>query len=614
MGHIGPYAEELKRREHNTAICLPWIDDTLQYYAHQAVPVLSYSQVLENPKIFDGKPPDILHAWTPREIVRRFCIRFLGEISAKLVIHLEDNEWVVAERARSNPKDRLFKTNPLEGAMFLRMADAVTIIIESLGDQIPDSKPGLVLKPGLDLNWLDSVSTPALTRDIFGVPESYKVLVYTGGSTGANRLDLENLFHAVGELNNRGTPCILIKTGFPDAEIRKKLSDETQQWIRDVGYLDRNMIPRLIRLADCVVQPGKSDLFNRYRLPSKLPEFLCLGMPVITSAVNLGESLIDGLNARLLHHSTPVEIADRCQEIFADPQMSKSIGEAGKEFGRRHFDLQSNSENLLDFYSKLQTYPQNPYFQSRIDSPKNQPAHVLEVLKDDLKRIAFPNESNHRQIHYLKSKSETVSELPTADKRDEVERVELQIYFPNKPEFLEICSIRRHYSPQKSVSFTFPFSPPEELNWLRIDPGQSPGEYYVQGWSLLSADRTPLLSWQNTHPPDPSIAIRAEGSATLKSENSTLSIISSGRDPQVLFSGWPKTDFSKARWLCLTTEAKHIMVQPKQELLEISQNQNWLVEPESKWMEELDEVEKLFKRRQATVRRWCDQLIQFIKG
>ncbi len=547
MVHIGPYAEELRRLGHNTAICMPWMDDTRQFYAHEKVPAFSYAQALENPGMFDGQPPHILHAWTPRELVRRFCLRLLGEIPAKLVIHLEDNEWVVAERARTNPGESLFKTHPLLGHEFLEGADAVTVIIESLGDHIPDSKPNLVLKPGINLEWLDAVSSPALTRRLFGIPPSYKILVYPGSSTGANRLDLENLFRAVGQLNKRGTPCVLIKTGIPDAKIRKKLSGETRQWIRDVGFIDRNLVPKLIRLADCVVQPGVSDSFNRYRLPSKLPEFLCLGMPVITTAVNLGEALQDGLNARLLYHSTPEEIAGRCQEVFADSKRSISIAEEGRKFGRRHFDLRPNSKKLLAFYAKLKTGL--PII----------PARLPQFPKEDRQKIA--------------------SQRPTADQPIEMEPVELQVYFPNKSEFLELSSLRRRYSPQTRVSLTFPFHPPQELDWLRIDPGQYPGEYIIREWSLLRADHTPALSWQNSHPPDPPVSIRAAGTAALESGNSALFLISSGGDPQIWFSGWPKTDLSGIRWLRITVEARHIEVKPDREPNELLNHPDWLVEP-----------------------------------
>ena len=119
---------------------------------------------------------------------------------------------------------------------------------------------------------------------------------------------------------------------------------------------------------------------------------------------------------------------------------------------------------------------------ARQPSPKNRPA--------------FPNTRRRTGLGPLLPR-------PAADQPDEMEPVELQIYFPNRSEFLEISSLRRRYSPETRVSLTFPFHPPEELDWLRIDPGQFPGEYIIHEWSLLRADHTPARYWQNTYSAGP---------------------------------------------------------------------------------------------------------------
>ena len=40
-------------------------------------------------------PPDIVHAWTPRENVRLFCERLRSLCSFALLVHLEDNEELI---------------------------------------------------------------------------------------------------------------------------------------------------------------------------------------------------------------------------------------------------------------------------------------------------------------------------------------------------------------------------------------------------------------------------------------------------------------------------------------------------------------------------------------
>ena len=60
-----------------------------------------------------------------------------------------------------------------------------------------------------------------------------------------------------------------------------------------------------------LVQPGRPDAFNDYRFPSKLPEFLASGRPVMLPRTNIGLHLEDGVEALLLGHGDADEIADK---------------------------------------------------------------------------------------------------------------------------------------------------------------------------------------------------------------------------------------------------------------------------------------------------------------
>jgi hypothetical protein len=47
----------------------------------------------------NGQPADLIHAWTPREAVRKFVLGYqrLLPKPARLIIHLEDNERFLIE-------------------------------------------------------------------------------------------------------------------------------------------------------------------------------------------------------------------------------------------------------------------------------------------------------------------------------------------------------------------------------------------------------------------------------------------------------------------------------------------------------------------------------------
>ena len=97
MNHIGPFADELDKQGHAAIIAVPELDPTLKFFPYPRVKLLSFDELLKSPNRFDEAPPDLVHAWTPREIVRQFCEQLWQRIQARWVIHLEDDESAVRE-------------------------------------------------------------------------------------------------------------------------------------------------------------------------------------------------------------------------------------------------------------------------------------------------------------------------------------------------------------------------------------------------------------------------------------------------------------------------------------------------------------------------------------
>ena len=73
-----------------------------------------------------------------------------------------------------------------------------------------------------------------------------------------------------------------------------------ERGIVTLGRVDRPFLIDLLKSADVFVQPGRPGPFNDYRLPSKLPEFMAVGRPIILPATNVGLRLRPGVEAMLL--------------------------------------------------------------------------------------------------------------------------------------------------------------------------------------------------------------------------------------------------------------------------------------------------------------------------
>ncbi len=367
LNHIGGFANTLCATGHACVVAVPERRETLAHVASPLFIAATYDEALATPNLFpDGRPADVIHAWTPRECVRKFTVRYqrVAGKPARVIIHLEDNERFLLEavtghtfaelqRSNADELDALLNDSlphPIRHETFLRVADGVTHIIDRLADFAPAGTPTHRLLPGVDFNLYHPQPADAAFRADLGLRDDEKVIVFTGSNTFANEPEMRDLYLAVALLNQRGTPTRLVRTGFNSPKFLDDLSAEVKRYVLDLGFIEKAKLPKLLALADVLVQPGRRGPFNDYRLPSKLPEYLASGKPVVLPPTNIALLLQDGREAVFLPTGTPAEIADTCGRLFADPTRGETLGANGVAFAREHFDLAKNTAGLAGFY------------------------------------------------------------------------------------------------------------------------------------------------------------------------------------------------------------------------------------------------------------------------
>ncbi len=382
LNHIGGFANTLCAAGHACIVAVPHRQETLSHLANPLFIAATYDEVLARANSFpDGRTADVIHAWTPRECVRKFTVSYQraalatsgGSHAARVVVHLEDNEHFLLEgftgrtlaqlrACRAAELDAQLNDSlphPLRSETFLRIADGVTHIIAKLAEFSPPGTPTHLLFPGVDFTSYRPQSADAAYRAELGLHDEEKIIVFTGSNTFANEPEMRELYLAVALLNQRGTPTRLVRTGFNSPRFLAGLAADVQRHVLDLGFIAKAKLSPLLALADVLVQPGSPGPFNDYRLPSKLPEFLASGKPVVLPPTNLAALLQDGHEAVFLPAAgTPAEIAEVCERLFADPALRAQLGENGAAFARRHFDLATNTRGLTDFY--LATLAQSP--------------------------------------------------------------------------------------------------------------------------------------------------------------------------------------------------------------------------------------------------------------
>jgi glycosyltransferase involved in cell wall biosynthesis len=372
INHIAPFATRLYELGHNCTVAVPERPETAADLPGRSFGTACFAEVLARGSVFaDGNPADLIHCWTPREIIRDFAIQCLRKHPARLVVHLEDNELHISSLYAGKSINQLavltdselsaalprHLSHPIRHRSFLRMATGITVITPRLAELVPDNRPAHLLCPGLDFLELPPRHTSVNLRRELGISAQEKVIVYPGALSFATADGICSLIGAIRLLNSRNATCKLIRTGPPNPAHSAKITEQLGPLFLDLGYVSRNRIAALLSIADVLIQPGTTDDFNDYRLPSKVPEFLASGRPVILPATNIGAELTDGLNALLLRTGTSEEIAQRCQEVFNNPHLAERLGAAGRKFALERFDLKSNTAKLLDFYLSTGSLP-----------------------------------------------------------------------------------------------------------------------------------------------------------------------------------------------------------------------------------------------------------------
>lgn len=398
LNHIGAFAGRLSLLDNACVVAVPKNPQSIAGIPAPRFIPATFEELLAKPRFFpDGRGADIVHAWTPRENVREFALAYLRLSPARLVIHLEDNEEYLTQANLGLSEEAVFSeqgmakanltaealSHPLRYRFFLRTADAVTVIVPTLRCFVPSGIPTHDLVPGLDFSlYKPQAPSGALKQDL-GIGPEDKVIVFTGSNTFANEDEILELYLAVGLLNKKGIPTKLVRTGHFSQQFHSDLPDGTMEHVIDLGYVEKTRLPALLALSDAAVQPGAPGPFNDYRLPSKIPELLAMGLPSVVPASNVGLELKDGVEALLLKEGSAEEIALACERLFGDKPFAEELGRAGLAFARKRYDLERIGEELLSFYQRVLVSPVGPRSASQIGRAENETGLVLRSLGEN---------------------------------------------------------------------------------------------------------------------------------------------------------------------------------------------------------------------------------------
>ncbi len=369
--HVHNLANSLSRKGHKCSVAVPLNKSSVKQYMDDVAlyPVYDFSEILNDGIVFLGKRRiDIIHAWTPRELVRKFCIQFQKKYpESRIIVHLEDNEEIVVETFAGKSYEELLELSdeeikesipdvlsyPRKYESFLTAATGVTVITEELLDFVEAGKKWHLLWPVIDLKKFNTTIDGNAVRKQLDISSDVFVLCYIGSVHAVNGPEVRSLYEAVALANKRGVKTTLLRTGRDTVDFLGEKCGELKKHVIELGFVDMKLVPGLMAAADLLVQPGSADRFNRYRLPSKIPEFLATGKPVAVPAANIGLLLDNGSQAIILENGDSSEIADLICSIQDNLPLQKRLSKGGRVFARKNFSRKKIVRDLVAFYRSL---------------------------------------------------------------------------------------------------------------------------------------------------------------------------------------------------------------------------------------------------------------------
>jgi glycosyltransferase involved in cell wall biosynthesis len=366
--HVAALANELCLAGHACTVAVSQDTDTINRLSAPRFRGISHADAARGVTFTDGRGPDVIHAWTTRENVRVLVATLRARHQAKVIVHLEDNELELLALQLGRPAaelaalpaaelDRLVPpdlSHPRRSREFLAAADGVTVITDTLRDFVPPGPALLTLPPAADPRYFFPQPAPAEFRRLFLRRAAETVLFYHGNVHATNAAEVRELYAAVVQLNAAGQPVTLLRTGRDTVDILGALAPATAPHVIALGEVHHHRhLPPLMALADIFVQPGQDDAFNRYRLPSKLPEFFALGRPVVLPRTNLGHAVRHGVDAYVLDRADAAGIATAITELRGNPELSRRLADGAVAFSRTHFSWERSAAALAKFYAEL---------------------------------------------------------------------------------------------------------------------------------------------------------------------------------------------------------------------------------------------------------------------
>ncbi|HET7341757.1 MAG TPA: glycosyltransferase family 4 protein [Methylomirabilota bacterium] len=279
---------------------------------------------------------DVLYASKPRATSFGIALRARRERPRPLLLDVDD--WEVGFFRRSGGWGTLGRAlnvgnpNGLPWTWLMERrigrADAVTVASRFLAKRFG----GTLIPHVRDTEaWDPARFDRAAGRAALGLGRE-RVVMFLGTPRGHKGVD--DLVEAVGAVGG-DTRLVLVGADAASAGGRRWAA---QPWVRLIGEVPFDDVPRYLAAADAVAIPQRATSDTLGQVPAKLFDAMAMARPIVSTAVSMIPEILDGCGV-LVPPGDVVALAASLKRVLDDPETSAELGRRARERCRERYSF-----------------------------------------------------------------------------------------------------------------------------------------------------------------------------------------------------------------------------------------------------------------------------------
>ena len=301
-------------------------------------------------KILKKIRPDVAHVHTHNSMLLSFLpLKTLG-IPVIFDAHGGYIDELIMTYGRETTDVRMWRL--LEPILF-RVSDRVTVVTEGLREYVESrgiSSTKIVRVPGGVTG--DFFKSRGKSKRDLGISDSDYVIMYTGNFNAWQGIDI--LINTAKIVVERNDSVKFVLVGNTSHEKYAKLAEGLglSSFFIFTGQKRREELPDFLQIADVLVLPRPDLAITKYGFPSKLPEYMASGKPVIATDVGDHHLLVKNMATGLLVPPHVKEIAEAILYLIKDDSLGKRLGAAARHFVKNEYTWDVIGERINEVYEE----------------------------------------------------------------------------------------------------------------------------------------------------------------------------------------------------------------------------------------------------------------------